>query len=94
MEQAASLETQKTLYDSLALHLVFWPIFTIWLPLFTAPTALFFVFRHWRTQMSILPRTRIRLWVALVLAVVEIIAVLGLAAIVIWFVPRMPRTAR
>jgi hypothetical protein len=91
VEKAASLDARRFQYDTLALHLVTWPAVTIWLPLFTAPAALYFVVRHWNTPMSILPRTRARLWIALLLALVEfgLLAALILAAI--WAATRSPR---
>jgi hypothetical protein len=91
LEKAASLETQRVQYDTLAIHLTTWPILTVWLPLFTAPTALYLVLRHWKTPMSILPRSRARLWIALLLAAGEILGIAGLIALVIWFAPRVPR---
>jgi hypothetical protein len=87
VEKAASLQDRRVLYDSMALHLATWPIVTVWLPLFTAPIALFVAVRHWRTPGSILPRTRIRLWLALVLAAGQVIGLAGLIVSLFWYVP-------
>ena len=69
-----NLETRRTLYDSLALQLVTWP--AIWpftgLTIFTAPVALFVAIRYWKAPSSIVARSRIRLYVALALAILEI----------------------
>jgi hypothetical protein len=92
VEKAASLETQRTLYDSLALNLTTWPLLTIWFPMFTAPAALYVVIRHWRTPMSILPRTRLRLWIALLLALAQIGGMIALVALFIWVVPQLPQS--
>lgn len=88
VDKAASLEGKRTQFDSLALHLVTWPIITFWLPLFTAPAALYFIIRHWNTPMSILPRTRARLWIAALLALVELGIFATAIAILIWYVPQ------
>jgi hypothetical protein len=90
LEKAASLETQRVQYDSLAIHLTTWPILTFWLPLFTAPAALYLVLRHWKTPMSILPRSRARLWIALLLAVGQILAIAALIVLAIRFAPQVP----
>lgn len=94
VQQSVSLETRKTQYDAIALHLVTWPVLTVWLTIVAAPAALYLVIRHWKTQMSILPRTKIRLWTALFLAIIEICGVLVFIAVLVWFIPRMPVPAR
>ncbi len=91
VEKADSLEERRTQYDLLALHLVTWPAMLIWLPIFTAPAALYLIIRHWNAPMSIVPRRRWRRWVALLLAVIELGGLLSLLAFTIWFVPRAPR---
>jgi hypothetical protein len=88
VEKTASLEARRTQYDSMALHLLTWPLLTCWLPVFTAPAALFVVLRHWKTRMSILPRTRFRLWIALLLGVAEIVGIIVMTAVLIWAVVR------
>ena len=91
VEKAGSLEDRRTQYDTLALHLVTWPVITIWLPLFTAPAALYLIVRHWRAPMSILPRSRARLWIALLLALIEIGGLLALILTAVWFLPQAPK---
>jgi hypothetical protein len=94
VEKAASLEPQRIQYDSLALHLLTWPLLTFWFPILTAPAALFVVIRHWNTRMSILPRTRFRLWVALLLAVAEIVGIILMIALLVWAVVRTGQRAK
>lgn len=72
--KAATLEDSRVLYDSMALGLTTWPLITIYLPLITAPVALFLAFRHMGEPGGVLPRTRVRWWIAIVLAVVELLA--------------------
>jgi hypothetical protein len=91
VEKTDSLEDRRTQYDSAALHLLSWPLFTFWFPIFTAPAALYLVIRHWNTPMSILPRTRFRLWLALLLAVGQILGYGVLIFWLIWLVPRIPK---
>lgn len=68
-----SLEKSRTLYDSVALALTTYPALAcLWPSLLTAPVAVFVVIRYWRTPLSIVPRTKIRYVLALILAVLEI----------------------
>lgn len=94
IEKAPTLEERRVLYDSMALHLATWPILTFWLPIFTAPGALYLVMRHWRTPTSILPRTRVRYWLAILFALVEIGVVVFFIVIIIWFTPRTSTGAK
>jgi hypothetical protein len=72
----ATLENHRTLYDRLALALVlaptilFWPFVVFW-P-FTAITAIVVALWFWKAPSSILPRTRWRNILAIVLALVQI----------------------
>ena len=77
------LDTQFTLYDTMALNLALLPLLLVWIAPFTAPAALYLVLRHWKTPLSALPRTRIRFVFAFILAALQL---LGLAAlgIILW----------
>jgi hypothetical protein len=88
VDKDPSLEERRVQYDTLALHLATWPVLTFWFPIFTAPTAFYLVIRHWRTPMSILPRSRFRLWLALLLSTAEILAIAAFILLVVWFIPR------
>lgn len=79
--KAATLEDRRVLWDSMALGLATWPLITIYLPIFCAPIALFLAIRHWRAPASILPRTRIRWVIAIVLSIAEIV---GYVALILW----------
>jgi hypothetical protein len=89
VERAPTLEDRRVLYDSIALQLATWPILTFWLPVFTAPAALYIAIRHWRSPTSILPRNRVRYWLAIVFALAEIGLVLFFIGTLIWFVPQV-----
>jgi hypothetical protein len=73
-------DTKRTMYDSLALLLATLPALLIWIPVFTAPASLYFVFRHWKAPGSVVPRTRYRYYLAAVLAFLEI----GFIGFLIW----------
>ena len=76
-DKMQKLENRRTLYDTAALWLAILPIFTFWGPVFTAPATLFIVFRYWNKPRSILGRTRIRLVIAGLLALLEIFAIVS-----------------
>lgn len=74
------LQNQRVLNDSIALHLACWPILMIFPTLLTAPAAIFFAIRHWRTPAGVLPRAVFKSILALLLAAGQ------LAAWVVFFV--------
>ncbi|MCE1225854.1 MAG: hypothetical protein LWW87_05110 [Geobacteraceae bacterium] len=72
-EQLAELVNKRTLHDSIALNisilpLLFWP-FT----LISAPVSFYLALRGWNKPSSILPRTKIRLVLALLFSVLQMI---------------------
>jgi hypothetical protein len=67
------LDHKRTMYDSLALLLSTLPGLFVWPALFSAPAALFIVIRHWRAPSSLVPRTRIRYYLAALFAVAELV---------------------
>lgn len=67
-QQIQSLESGRTHYDSIALHLSFWPLLFYPFTLITAPAALFVVLRYWKVTKSIVPRSRFRHVLAFLLA--------------------------
>jgi hypothetical protein len=62
------LEQRRTLYDSLALHISFLPF------LITAPAAIIMAIYAWKKPLSLVRRTRIRIYTALFLGVAQIAA--------------------
>lgn len=66
------VETSRTMYDSMALALATFPALLIWPALVSAPWTLWVVFRRWRAPSSVVPRTRIRFYLAALIALVEI----------------------
>ncbi|HLW75722.1 MAG TPA: hypothetical protein VKS01_02035 [Bryobacteraceae bacterium] len=76
--QLKHVETSRTMYDSIALALATWPILLFWPAIVSAPASLFVVVRRWRAPSSIVPRTRVRYYLAALLALAEIAGVVFL----------------
>lgn len=68
-----TLQNQRLLYDSIAFHLAFWPMMTVFLTLVTAPVAIFFTVRHWRTPSGLLPKPIVKSIVAMLLATGQLV---------------------
>ncbi|HMK49585.1 MAG TPA: hypothetical protein VK435_06000 [Thermodesulfovibrionales bacterium] len=62
------LETQRVLYDDIALALAIIPIILIWGTIITAPMSLYVAIRHWKSPSSIIPRTKLRFVLAILLS--------------------------
>jgi hypothetical protein len=88
--QLGNIETRRTMYDTMALALATIPALLIWPVIVGAPAALFVVFRRWNAPRSILPRTRIRFFLAALFAVAEIAGI----AFVIWTLVQLPSRVR
>ncbi len=84
-----NLDTRRTMYDTLALTLATLPALLIWPAFLTAPASLFLVFRWWRAPGSIVPRTRVRFYLAALFALAEITG----AGSLIWLIVRASQAA-
>ncbi len=67
------LDNRRTLYDSLALTLTLVPLLFWPLTLITAPAALFIAIRFWNAESSVVRRTKIRLVLAIFIALIQIV---------------------
>lgn len=70
-----TLENHRMLYDDAALSMTVLPVVflgTIPFTFITAPLAIFFAIRSFKTPGSIIPRSRIRAWLALAFATVTL----------------------
>lgn len=76
------LENERTLYDSVALALAVYPMLIFYFTIVTAPMALFIAVRYWNAPRSIVHRTRWRLVLAVVIAVLQLV---GWAALIYYF---------
>jgi hypothetical protein len=79
-----TVETRRTMYDSVALALATLPALLVWPVIVTAPWALSIVIRRWNAPGSLVPRTRIRFYLAGLFSLAEI-ALVGFA---IWVFAR------
>jgi hypothetical protein len=61
------------LYDSLALTLALVPLLLWPFTLITAPAALFIAIRYWRAPGSVVQRTKVRLILAMFVALAQIV---------------------
>ena len=80
-----NLEDSRFLYDSLALHLALWPMVFIFITLITAPAVVYVVLRYWNAPTSLLPRTRYRFILAILVAIVQLA---GWVIFFVWFLSR------
>lgn len=69
-----NLETHRVLYDDIALAIAIIPALFIWVTIITAPISIYLSLRHWKSPTSIIPRTKIRFIIAIMLSVVQIAA--------------------
>jgi hypothetical protein len=72
-QREGGLETRRILYDSIALALAIIPIFFVFPTIITAPAAIFVALRYWKRQPTIIPRSRWRYIVAIILALLQIV---------------------
>jgi hypothetical protein len=82
--QLAQLDSGRTLYDNLALSLASFPVLLVWPTVITAPATLYLTARHWRSPSSILPRTKMRFYIAALLAAIQIGAWIWLAVFLLY----------
>lgn len=71
-EEIEQLVTQRTLYDSLALSLAVLPMLFFPVTVITAPITLYIAIRFWKKPGSILPRSKFRFVVAIIIALAQI----------------------
>ena len=65
------LETRRVLYDDIALALAIIPVILTFVTVITAPMCLYIAIRHWKSPLSIIPRTKLRFVLAILLAGVQ-----------------------
>jgi hypothetical protein len=66
------LESGRTMHDSIALSLAIIPMLFFWPVLLTAPLTLYWIVRYWRSPRSIVGRTRVRYYLAALIALAQI----------------------
>ncbi len=85
------VESQRKLYDTIALALAAIPAFIIWPTLITAPIAIYLSIKYWRRPLSVVPRSRWRFVLAILIALAQIAA---WAALAIFFFSGFRRSVR
>ena len=71
-DKIPTVRSDRRLYDSQALMMATVPILLVWPTLLTAPIALFLAIRHWNSPRTLVPRSRIRLVLAILLSLTTI----------------------
>ncbi|SRR5579864_1679624 len=86
--KGTDFENHRVLYDSIALAMATFPFLMLfWPSIVGAPVAIFMSIRYWKAPGSILPRTKIRFLVAILLALGQ----LALIGALIYAMARAPR---
>ena len=67
-----ALETERTLYDQIALSLAVIPMITVYFTLLTAPAAIFVSLKYWKAPGSLVRPSKVRFVLALLVAVLQI----------------------
>lgn len=67
-----NLENHRVLYDRIAFFLSVAPILLFWVTIITAPASIIIAIRHWKSPLSIIPRTRVRYILAIFFSSLQI----------------------
>jgi hypothetical protein len=67
-----NLENNRVLYDSIALYIAVIPMIFIWPTILTAPASIFYSIRHWKSPSGIIPRSKSRFVIALLVAGLQV----------------------
>jgi hypothetical protein len=83
-----NLENHRTLWDTTALLVgvapILFPFPMLYFTFLTGPMAIFLSVRHWKSPSSLIPRTKWRFIVAILLGLLHIAAVVGLVMAVVF----------
>ena len=77
------LQNRVVRYDSISLAVAIIPMLIFYITLITAPVALYLAIRHWNDPMGILPRTRVRFVLAIIIAGLQVTG-WGIGAVVLF----------
>jgi hypothetical protein len=72
--QLQAFDNRRTMHDSIALSLATFPFFLYPATIFTfitAPLAVYYSIKHWKSPLGILPRTKVRFALAIVFGLVQ-----------------------
>lgn len=80
----SALETNRVMYDSAALILAAGAFLMLPVAIVTAPTAIYFAILSWRKPGSLVPRTRLRSYIAILIALLQLIGIgFGIVALTV-----------
>ena len=88
------LETERTLYDRIALSLAVYPLLIFYLTILTAPAAIFISLRYWKAPGSIVRGKKPRFVAAIVLSLAQIAGWIALAVFLVTLSRRAPSVTR
>ena len=79
------LTRRRVLHDEIALSMAVLPLLAWPFTIATAPTAIIWALRHWNSPTSILPRTKVRFLVAILIASLQIAAWVTFFSMIVLF---------
>lgn len=86
-----TLETQRTLYDSIALALATWPLLTFYFAFLVSPAVIYVVVRYWKRPSSLIPRSKWRFIAASIIAGGELVLLaLAIVTLTLYLKGRRP----
>jgi hypothetical protein len=81
--EISSLETERTVYERVAMALAVFPMLLIWPTILTAPAAIFVSIRYWKAPGSVLGRKRWKFVLASAVAAPQICGWLFLLSVIV-----------
>ena len=79
-----NLGNRRMLHDEVALAVAVVPLIFMWPTLVSAPIAIILAIRHWNEPLSVIPRTKIRFIMALIIAGLQVAGWAVMFAVLIW----------
>jgi hypothetical protein len=83
----SKLQNKNFLYDNIVLGMAILPVFTFYLPVITAPATIFLAIKYWNKTSGIIKRGRLRILLALLVALMEIIGIIFIVYLLINHTP-------
>ena len=85
--QIETIAKERTLHDQAALALAILPLLMWPITIVTGPLTVIYVLRHWKTPLSLIPRTRVRFVMAAIIGAIQTAAwISGITLLVIRYV--------
>jgi hypothetical protein len=68
-----NLQNRRVMHDSIALSTAILPLIVFYLTFITAPLALYYCIRHWNSPSSLVPRSKARFVIAVIVASLQLV---------------------